>query len=69
MEEQLTLHQVPTNSLYDSGTPCRLMSTVPSIYRLKLNTDGTYVLQGGYTWQDCNAYGVEWKDIPTIIGE
>lgn len=50
------LGEVTTQSLY------------PVCYRLGVR-NGTYVLQGMFTWQQGDIGGQEWRDIPTIVLE
>lgn len=47
--------------------PSRVENTVPAAYRLRQGPDGGLTLQGAYQWQEGARFGVEWRDIPTVI--
>lgn len=45
--------------------PLRIGSSLPCGFRLA-RRNGELILQAGYQWQEGNAFGVEWKDIPIV---
>jgi hypothetical protein len=45
----------------------RVESNSPVLYRLCMTPSGKLYLQGAFQWNQGNAYGHEWRTIPTVI--
>lgn len=68
MQDEKIKLTCPTSILGDMGIAAAkvYVDTRPSQYRLKQMLNGSYVLQGFFSWHQGFSYGGDWEDIETI---
>lgn len=55
------------NKVLEDGTPKFTMRSIkPVNFRLAVDADGVYTLQGEYTWSQGFRQGTDWVDLETI---
>jgi hypothetical protein len=63
-----------TNQASDQSTPVpvnnsisdRVISSQPTQFRMLKKSDGSIVMQSGYSWSSATESGIEWMDVPTV---